>query len=307
MGITLIEWAYYTFNPWIGCTKVSPGCQFCYAEADMDHRRHYAKWGPGGTRVMTNDAYWSKPFKWDREARAAGTRRIVFCSSLADVFEDWKGPMTTHKGEQIYYCSKCGSFQAASQDCGRCQHPTEPATMDRIRQRLFYEIIDRTPNLIWLLLTKRPGNIEASWPLRPDLSWHWENVWIYTSVENQKQADLRIPELAKCRELSPVLGLSCEPLLEEVQLRPWLINRKVQHVIVGGESGPQARPFHSHWAESLKMQCRDARIPFFMKQFGSNPFHGSKAPQPLKLADRKGGNPEEWPAGFNIRQMPEVA
>ena len=85
MAETKIEWADYTFNPWMGCTKVSPACAHCYAERDFDHRYGKVKWGPSGTRVLTSDANWKKPIKWNREAEKAGTRPRVFCASLAKV------------------------------------------------------------------------------------------------------------------------------------------------------------------------------------------------------------------------------
>lgn len=86
-----IEWTDHTFNPWIGCTKVSQGCKFCYAETLMDQRYGKAKWGPKGTRNRTSVSYWKQPLKWNREAAAEGMRKRVFCASLADVFE---GPET---------------------------------------------------------------------------------------------------------------------------------------------------------------------------------------------------------------------
>src|SRR5690606_14613384 len=111
----------HTFNPWIGCTKVSPACDGCYAEAMMDKRYGRVKWGaPGqgaGTRERTSKGNWSKPKAWDRKAKAAGTRPFVFCSSLADVFDN--------------------------------QVPAE-------WRRDLFELIRATPNLVWLLLTKRP-------------------------------------------------------------------------------------------------------------------------------------------------------
>ena len=92
-----IEWCDHTFNPWIGCSKVSAGCANCYAEADFDHRKHFAKWGPGGTRVITGEATWRGPIRWNRAAAAGREvecstgRPRVFCASLADVFEDFEG------------------------------------------------------------------------------------------------------------------------------------------------------------------------------------------------------------------------
>lgn len=219
-----------TFNPWHGCTKVSQGCKHCYAET-LSHRwGRNDLWGPTGTRKKTSDAYWREPDKWNRAAEAAGTRRKVFCASMADVFED--RPELT------------------------------PWRID-----LFRTIVS-TPHLDWLLLTKRPGNVlrmydEAAQPLgkSPVLP---DNIWIGTSVENQEAADERMPILAHIPAI--VRFLSCEPLLGPLDLG--FGNWRPQWVIVGGESGPGARPMEEAWVRSIQEQCAGANVPFFFKQWG---------------------------------------
>ncbi|MEN6449613.1 MAG: DUF5131 family protein, partial [Thermoguttaceae bacterium] len=454
----------------------------CYAEADFDIRRKRAKWGPNGTRVITSDAYWRQPLKWDAAAAQSGTRHRVFCASLADVFEDWQGPILSSDGTIM------GKEYRASGG--------NRLTMGDVRQRLF-ELIDSTPNLDWLLLTKRPENIRRMWcdrsfcndksieevrmpvsgfpgyevsnlgivytlrgaerccmcgadvvgnkqkrycshqcrqkshyrrtvknemdphgptakPLDGDIgddghirvtlyrngeserilvhrmvlatfdrpageleqarhldgnpannridnlcwgsqSMNWddskdhrthrryyklssdqvddirdrrrcgetlkaiadyygvsstqvgnivsgrqwknylprrENCWLGTSVENQEWADRRIPQLMACRGLSPVLFLSCEPLLGEVDLTSVAVNApyegidcingqlfdyvaqetrayaKIDWVIAGGESGVDARPMHPDWVRLLRDQCQTSGVPFLFKQFG---------------------------------------
>jgi protein gp37 len=197
MGKTTIEWTAsvnpdgtttpgYTFNPWIGCAKVSPGCANCYAETLMDKRMGRVQWGVNGTRVHTSDSNWKKPYQWNRKAQEEGVRKRIFCASLADVFED--------RPELVPW-----------------------------RADLF-AMIDATPNLDWLLLTKRPENIKRLWPF----GWYedkggpftWPNVWIGTSVENQEQADKRIPHLLSIP--ASVRFLSMEPLLGPVDLSPYL-------------------------------------------------------------------------------------
>ena len=239
-----IEWTDHTFNPWIGCTKVSEGCKHCYAEREMDHHWKRVQWGPQGTRVRTSAAYWREPLKWNSQVWAQCevcgwrgefdggpcqgcqhplvtvgkyARQRVFCASLADVFED--------------------------------RDELKPWRDDLFR------LIEQTPNLDWLILTKRPQNV--TWYL-PD------NVWIGTSVENQRAADERIPALLKIP--AKVRFLSCEPLLGKVNLRGWV--NDIQWVIAGGESGPEARPMHPNWARSLRGQCQAAKVPFFFKQWG---------------------------------------
>jgi protein gp37 len=285
-----IEWTHHTFNPWRGCTKVSEGCKNCYAET-MSKRNPAVLgiWGDDGARVVAKEAYWRLPLKWNKavfdDAPLYGEKKRlrVFCSSLADVFED--------RPELV-----------------------EP------RRRLF-GLINETPDLDWLLLTKRPENIER---LFDDVQRHWGwdedlsvmNVWLGTSVENQEQADKRIPELLKIP--ATVRFLSCEPLLGPVDLTQvsltnhireglrkacgddaansitadiarlnaltgeWFdgwdsgIDRKIDWVIAGGESGSNARPMHPGWARSLRDQCQAARVPFFFKQWGEfAPYVGS--------------------------------
>lgn len=231
-----ISWTRHTFSPWIFCTRVSPGCQHCYAETMMADRFGKVEWGPQGQRVRTSADYWRQPLKWNREAAAAGERHRVFCASLADVFEikaDQKADLSN------WLLDLCA-------------------------------LIVATPHLDWLLLTKRPENAKWDWKTFPD------NIWIGTSVENQEYADKRIPELLKIP--APVRFLSVEPMLGPVDLSPWL--DQIQWVIVGGESGPAARPMHPDWVRSVRDQCEAAGVPFFFKQWGewgemlTNPKHG---------------------------------
>ena len=304
MAITTIEWAKYTFNPWRGCTKVAPGCANCYADAmSVRNPKTLGVWGPNGTRVMAAPAAWREPLKWDKAAAAAGERHRVFCASLADVFEDWPNIMRGHKGGYLHHGKAWGSSQryVESEDI---QIGKSRVTMADARRRLF-ELIDATPNLDWLLLTKRPENIRN---LMPVYNWHacetgdcphWnqsdcapreerqfrDNVWLGTSISDQATADKNVPELLKCRDLTPVLFLSAEPLLGSVDLSryfpqtpildcpPELLpyynaHLAIDWVIVGGESGPHARPMHPQWACEIRDQCQDDGVPFFFKQNG---------------------------------------
>lgn len=219
-----IEWTDHTFNPWWGCLKVSPGCQHCYADT-LANRYGYTIWGPAATteRRTFGDKHWAEPLKWDREADKAGVRKRVFCASMADVFED--------------------HHTAAEQ-----------------RPKL-WKLIEDTPHLDWLLLTKRPENMVAMTPW--DKAWP-TNVWAMTSVENQEQALRRIPVLLEVP--AAIHALSVEPLLDAVDLMPWI--DQLDWVIVGGESGPGARPMHPDWVRSLRQQCIPAGVSFFFKQWG---------------------------------------
>lgn len=269
-----IEWTHHTFNPWIGCQKVGPGCDHCYAET-WDARglqQRETRWGPHATRTRTSAANWRQPLKWDREAAAVGERRRVFCASLADVFDN-------HVSIQ-------------------------PEWRDDL-----WRLIEATPNLDWMLLTKRPGNIGNMLPVPFDFDRLYPNVWLGCTVVNQAEADRDIPKLLKVP--AKVRFLSMEPLLGQVDptalpygetignaptyqdaLRgklwmpagspSWPTDPRatvgdrtyvdlcgmIHLVIVGGESGPGARPMHPDWARALRDQCQAAGVAFHFKQNG---------------------------------------
>jgi len=378
--VTSISWCDHTFNPWVGCSKVHTGCAHCYAEADMDKRRHFAQWGPNGTRVKTSEANWKKPLKWNKEAQAEGVRRRVFCSSLADVFEDWQGPIVNADGQVL--CD-VGDFNwRPESEINRSAFPgfnaADPefkVTMRDVRLKLFH-LIDNTPQLDWLLLTKRPENIRDMWMMwngvfdrdEPEIEngWWRHNTWIGTSVSDQSTADKAIPELLKARDLAPVLFLSVEPLLGPLDLTQWLYDNccsgvrehfnmdgeyigseacscnggpvpspEIDWVIVGGESGPNARPCNPEWIRSIVSQCKQAGVPCFVKQMGANVVTRNDAiedvfgngfsgwPDPevkfnihgyreeyqgadcrIQLRDKKGGDPIEWPEDLRVLQFP---
>jgi protein gp37 len=303
-----IEWTHHTYNPWRGCTKVSPGCQLCYADT-LSHRNPgtLGVWGPDGTRVVAAESYWRQPLKWDREAKAAGERRRVFCASLADVFEDWKGSMVGTNGHPMHLGEKWNRkehfVEVEGIHIGR-----SAVTMDDVRARLF-QLIGDTPNLDWLLLTKRPENItpmldrlsstpfivhdpkagprHERWTTWKEIGvgFHrlWPNVWLGVSVEDQQRADERIPHLL--RVPAAVRFLSVEPLIGPINLdldpalappacrsrQCWPLDQdgpQISWVIVGGESGHGARPMHPDWARSIRDQCVAASVPYFFKQWG---------------------------------------
>lgn len=283
---TSISWTDHTFNPWIGCTKVSPACDGCYGAALMGSagRMKRVEWGePGkgpGTRSRTSPANWRQPRKWDRQARDAGVKRFVFCASLADVFDN--------------------------------EVPAE-------WRRDLFDLIRATPNLIWLLLTKRPGMIQRLYgeamldPPDGGSGQRWpSNAAIGCTVINQEEVDRDIPKLLAAKvALAPAFAfLSMEPLLGPVDLtviadtgcpnaRDGLMMDPttgayecceacdytgmsgewgIDWVITGGETdqgGHKARPADPRWYRSLRDQCEAAGVPFHFKQWGEwQPFMG---------------------------------
>lgn len=334
-----IQWTTHTWNPWRGCTKVSAGCANCYAETLSGRNPGtLGVWGPNGTRVVAAEGQWSQPLKWDKAAKAAGERHRVFCASLADVFEDWDGPMVDAKGTPVFYdpSRRQEPWAAVYEKVSGCRS----LTMQDVRKRLF-DLIDRTPHLDWLLLTKRPENIvrmvnaaaRSSTEETSDriISTFMNRVWVGTSVENQQAADERIPHLL--RVPAAVRFLSMEPLLGPVDLRPKapdaysILGRfyhtgtfdptamgpgpdrvlncfpKLHWVIVGGESGHGARPFDLAWARDLRDQCQAAGVPFFLKQTGENVVGDGGVALRFR---KKGGELDDIPEDLRIREFPEV-
>jgi protein gp37 len=381
-----IEWTTHTFNPWRGCTKISAGCANCYADT-MSKRNPgvLGIWGPQGTRVVASEAQWKEPLKWEREARreydlwyqGGGSGRVdmpkperprVFCASLADVFEDWQGPMASTIGHRLWL-DKNGTWHSDDGTPSFAYTMQREITMQDVRNRML-QLPRQTPNLDWLCLTKRPENItrmmmpnqsvcdkcqriagsipgqkycgdgsdkdnEHRYTSRPI-----PNLWIGTSVENQQAADERIPHLLEVP--AKVRFLSVEPLLGPVDLRcisnvgssgcgvveniidrrPSQTDERINWVIIGGESGTNARPCRIEWVRDIVKQCREAGVPVFVKQLGANPVrkrgivlnHGESlndivpyVPNGKKmLTDPKGGSMAEWPEDLRVRELPEV-
>lgn len=245
---TNIEWADSTLNPWIGCTKVSPGCDNCYAEKSIPALMQGIKWGPGAARRRTT-THERAAVTWNSNHAQFfaqhGRRRRVFCASLADVFDR--------------------------------EVPTS-------WRRDLFDLIRCTPHLDWLILTKRIGNAASMiqdalgdlWhSTEPGKAWPWANVWLGATVVNQAEADRDIPKLRAVP--ARVRFLSIEPMLGPVDLR--FTNGLVHGcdaadylldwVICGGVSGPHARPMHPDWVRSLRDQCAEAGVPFLFKQWGN--------------------------------------
>lgn len=276
MAVTKIEWTAtrlpdgtvlpgYTFNPWRGCERESPACVNCYAaELAKRNPQHLGDWTPGKPRVMAADTYMRRPVLWNRAAEKSGVRMKVFCASLADIFEDYHGPIVDVKKNPVFL------------------------SFTDLRKQVL-DIIESTPSLDWLLLTKRPQHVnrmvgEAGRDRLP------RNVWIGTTIESQNYATRAI-ELSQID--ATVRFLSCEPLLGPLNLRAiedrennvfdaltgsWGIEGRgwtrpeasgaIHWVIAGGESGDKARPSHPGWFHDLKGQCADTGTAFFFKQWG---------------------------------------
>ena len=275
--ITAISWADSTFNCWIGCQKVGPGCDFCYAEALNERFADGANWGPGAPRRRTTEANWRKPLQWNGNAEKFmaqhGRRQRVFCASMADVFDN--------------------------------EAPQE------WREDL-WDLIDATPNLDWLIVTKRVSNVEKMMPDRWRENWP-AHVWLLITTVNQDEVDRDAPRLLHLKRAHRIriVGLSIEPMLGPINLRsvapddgygwnvlagyihdmgvPTADAGRLDWIICGGESGREARPMHPDWARGLRDQCAKAKVAFHLKQITDG---GRKLP----IA--------EWPEDLRIQEFP---
>lgn len=272
---TKIAWATHSFSPWIGCSKVHAGCTNCYAEAMAG--RLGVTWGPNGTRRRTAESTWKKVERWNRAEQPflswSNHERPRVFPSLCDPFEDWGGVI---QGTAI-------------------------STFNDVR-RDFFALIDRCQNLDFLLLTKRPENIRRTWECKygneqcSDDRCEYrrrDNCWLLYSASNQQTLDSGLPHLLACRDLAPVLGLSLEPLIGQVDLTsafnvmgnvgpvgPRCCGDEISWVICGGESGPHARPMQIEWLESIAEQCTAANVSLYVKQDS-----GRKAGQQGRIPD----------------------
>lgn len=264
---TKISWTDSTKNFWIGCTKVGPGCDNCYAEAS-DLRFHGGThWGAGSPRLPASEKSWMEPYRWNEAAKASGLRRKVFCASQSDVFDN--------------------------------EVPSEWRTR-------MWKTIRETPFLDWQLVTKRVSNIPKMLPPDWGPSGY-PNAWLIITVVSQLEADRDIPKLlsipAVVRGLSMEPQLEPVSFLDEWldASRP---GGSIDWIITGGESLPSdpasARPYHLEWAESAIALARSHGKAAFFKQAGHNPFFRG---QPF-LAPGKGDDPIHWPEALRVRDFP---
>jgi len=249
-----IEWTHHTFNPWIGCTKVSPACDGCYAEHLMSHRLGRVQWGSGIDRQRTSAANWRKPIAWNRQAGAVSAPTYVFCASLADVFDN---------------------------------------EVDELWRRDLFHLIEVTPYLTWLLLTKRVGNvIRMTDPARGHHALP-RNCAVGATMVTQEEYDRDRMKLWEVKQrLAPAFTFgSFEPLLGPIALDAYAPD----WIITGGETAQgshKAREADPSWFRALRDQAELLQRSFFMKQMTR------KAPIPADLLVR------QWPSRMQAHEDP---
>lgn len=276
----------YTFNAWWGCVEAGPECDRCYART-FSHRLGLALWGTDAPRRPASESYWREPQRWSRKAAELGEQHLVFAHSMSDVLEDRRD-------------------------------------LDPLRARL-WELIEATPNLIWLLLTKRPSKYSTLTPERWRRDGWPQNVWAGCTAGTQRTADVLVPQLLEAAAGAAVRWVSCEPLLEGVDFR--LMSRAygfprhitsdgraigmpqgIDWIVFGFESGAGARQGKLAWIRDGLRQCWNADLPAFVKQVGRRPQDdGDLYGRPVFLnLEGAGGDPAEWPEWIRVREFPAV-
>lgn len=315
MGKTSIEWTEFSVNPIrarirgvvdsVGhhCVKVSPGCKNCYASRFQPRR---------GLPVFQEQRGELEPEVFlDEKVLEAVRRRkkptTYFWCDMTDMFGEW----VPHD-----WIDKCFATMALTP-----QHTHQVLTKRAGRMREWFERVEHfglgADGRARERGAKCFSNVEVPWPL--------PNVVLMVSAENQEQADKRIPDLLECP--AAVHGVSVEPMLGPITLRRYLtaipteanaaLANALGWVILGGESGPGARPFDLLWGEALLAECLNARVPVFFKQLGARPgcpvhtdigrgMHVRYNDRAYLIRDRKGGDMAEWPEALRVRQMPAL-
>jgi protein gp37 len=305
--MTKIQWTDQVWNPVTGCTKISAGCKHCYAETIANRRLPHGGFTDRPfTEVRCHTDRLDAPLHWKKPRR-------VFVNSMSDLFHESVSVGFTDQVFAVMALARRHTFQVLTKRVGSMlDYMRNAGTRKRIAiaQEKFAPHAGIGPS---------------------DIPWPLPNVWLGVSVENQKTADERIPLLIQTP--AAVRFLSCEPLLGPIDLTMALeafhghdamLNRNpspIQWIIAGGESGPHARPCDVAWIRAIVQQCRAAGAPCFVKQLGARPMwptpivdqspdsivrHGEYDPGDLsmRLKDRKGGDPSEWPEDIRVREFP---
>lgn len=323
MATSNIEWTDRVWNPTVGCTKVSAGCKHCYAETMHARltRMGQAKYAEPFRVVSPWPAQLSDPLTWRKPAR-------IFVNSMSDLFHEDVPDEYIDEVLAVMLLSPQHTYQVLTKRAARLpRYLGAPDLYERVL-RAAGELRRDRPELTQIGISN-PSTFPAKW------------IWWGVSVENQEQADARIPHLLSTP--AAVRFLSCEPLLERVDLTRWMNDPRdrmvpaqegagqhapscrtfrqpwgIDWVIVGGESGRGARPFDLEWARSVVRQCHDAKVPVFVKQLGARPQSDSdddrrhcgdmNLPHPFRLIfqSRKGGDPVDWPDDLRVRELPVI-
>ncbi|MCR4338625.1 MAG: phage Gp37/Gp68 family protein [Gemmatimonadaceae bacterium] len=351
-GKTKIQWCDKTWNPIRGCSRVSEGCRNCYAEKVAARfsgpgqpyeglaTRGPARWTG---KVQLVEKHLADPLRWRDPSR-------IFVNSMSDLFHEALPDEAIDRVFAVMALAPRHTFQVLTKRPERMREYIVALDPERLAQAAERDWGDEGGVYVsnWINGWSRPRGLpEDGNPLDGSRRrWPLPNVWLGVSVEDQATADARIPLLL--RTPAAVRFVSYEPALGPVTFMPWWMKappgppdpptnraRHLDWVIVGGESGPGARPFDVAWARSVIAQCKAAGVPVFVKQLGADPRETARedqgshlddwpdldvdnepqraGPSPgggqswaIPLRDRKGGDMDEWPADLRVREFPPV-
>jgi protein gp37 len=294
---TGITWTDATWNPIRGCRRVSPGCEHCYAETMAARfcgpgqayeglaKRAPARW-TGKAQFFPHML--DQPIRWQRPRR-------IFVNSMSDLFHK---DITNEEIAAIF-----GVMAEAR------HHIFQVLTKRPDRMVEWYEWVkeqrdglDRGGDTFTCVAAaeKYGAKMKNDYP-----AWPLPNVWMGVTAEDQERMNERVPKLLKIE--AAVRYVSVEPQLEMIEVRPWLrpAGRRLDWVIIGGESGAGSRPFRAEWAQRIIEDCSRAGVAVFMKQFGENAtFEGEGVRELWDLKSKKGGDPAEWPEALQVQEFP---
>ena len=340
---TKIQWTQHTWNPWRGCTKVATGCKNCYM---FREQKRYGK--DPSVVVRTSKSTWAQVRKWNREAEKADRTDLVFVCSWSDF---WHEAADEWRPEALEIMDQCENliFQIPTKRPERIrpnwtQISHDSAGLGALLANHFRAVDAR---IAAGGMFNDPCSEHVAYVNERQRIAHRPNVWLGCSASTQEDLAAAVPHLLACRELSPVLFLSLEPLVGPIDLETiaerhgrvvgccdspsceWCAGTglaksfDIDWVIVGGESGPNARQCNIAWIRSIVQQCNAARVPCFVKQLGSRPVCSNRTMleddsingmidmvgdnAPIFISDTKGGDPAEWPEDCCVREFPTVA
>lgn len=351
-GESTISWTDATWNPVRGCTRVSEGCRNCYAERiaarftkpgqpfhgfakvvaprdGLDRVGGRRNGWTGRVELVPDQLDWPLSWRGSAQARAEGRRSRVFVNSMSDLFHESLPDHDIIAVLGAIAASPQHTFQVLTKRPDRMARffllPNLASRVEDARVSAYRRHYNRHPGKA-VPEHLFGGDVRNRWPLR--------NLWLGTSVEDQRTADYRVPQLLSITD-AVVHFVSYEPALGPVGFRPlddfsdlghgagWFSpsqhgRASLRWVIVGGESGPCARPFVVKWALRVKQLCQQFSVPFFFKQLGAYPvlsapehgwpsgriFEGDSNGVRVRLADRKGEDWTEWPENYRVREFP---
>lgn len=296
---TSIEWTDMSWNPVRGCSLVSAGCQNCYAMKTAHRFNKHGMAYDGLTEIGPQGPRWNgtirlvpelldEPLHWKKSQR-------VFVNSMSDLFHEDVPDEFLHEVFAVMAVTPQHTYQVLTKRPERMR-----SVLSDNDDKLFWALVEGNAQRMYSGLHPEADREAISMGLA--VNGLLPNVWLGVSVEDQAAADERIPMLLQTP--AAVRWISAEPLLGPVYVSHSTLLEGIDWIVVGGESGPGARPCDLSWVRSLKAQCQAAQVSVFVKQLGSHPCEVDMNSK-IILSDKKGGDLDEWPNDLRVREWPQ--